>query len=110
MNNDIPPVNADPTRGVLLRVLGDVSAAIAIPAFLLALPPIQSWIFNEEARAEIALVSEIPVFDVRRPIPGLSVVYAGRDLTSSRQALVASKLRIENVGGKSITSAETTST
>lgn len=92
----------------LFRWLGAIAAVIAIPAFLISFPPVQGLLFNNNPEVELTLISEIPVFDVRQPLPGLAVTYNNSDLTSSRRSLVASRLRIQNTGGTSLTPADLT--
>ena len=90
---------------IVARSLGFVAAIIAVPAFIISIPPVQSALFNSSPEIQISLVNEIPVFDVLRPIPGLKVLYEGELLTPTRRSIVASRIRIENIGGKSLTPA-----
>lgn len=94
----------------IFRFLGAVGVLIAIPAFLVSLPPVQAWLFNSKPQVELALISEIPVFDVRQPVTGLAILYNNQDLTSTRRALVVSRLQIRNIGGDSVTPSDLTST
>lgn len=84
--------------GVILGILG----------FIIGLPPISEMAFGKRASLTLDVVSEIPVFAVRQPVPGLSVTLNSRDLTSSRQDLIAARLRIRNNGELSVNERNTT--
>jgi len=84
--------------GVLLGLLG----------FVITLPPVADRLFGKRMALTLEVVSQIPVFDVRQPVAGLSVTLNGRDLTSSRRDLVAVRLRLRNTGDLSITPRNTT--
>lgn len=77
--------------------------------FITQLPPVSEWLFGKRTAMNLEVVSQLPVFNVSQPVPGLSVVLEGQDLTSGNQGLVAARLRLRNSGDVSITPANTTS-
>lgn len=93
----------------LIQALGGIAAAIAVPAFVLSLPPVQNRLFDSKASIEISLNSEVSIFDVKQPLSNLNVVFNGTDLTASKRSLVSAKIRITNVGDRSLTPSDVSS-
>lgn len=85
-----------------------VGVMLGLIGFFITLPPVADRLFGKRMALTLEIVSQIPVFDVRQPVTGLSVILNGRDLTSSRRDLVAVRLRLRNVGDLSITPRNTT--
>ncbi|MEP7005975.1 MAG: hypothetical protein ABI810_08335 [Sphingomonas bacterium] len=84
--------------GVFLGIIG----------FLLGLPPVADMAFGKRVSLTLDVVSQIPVFAVRQPVPGLSVQLNSQDLTQTRRDLVAVRLRLRNDGEVSINARNTT--
>lgn len=85
--------------GVLLGIIG----------FVLGLPPVADMAFGKRVSLTLDVVSQVPVFAVRQPVPGLSVQLNSQDLTQTRRDLVAVRLRLRNSGEVSINARNTTS-
>lgn len=85
-----------------------VGVVLGLIGFVITLPPVADRLFGKRMALTLEVVSQIPVFDVRQPVAGLSVTLNGRDLTSSRRDLVAVRLRLRNTGDLSITPRNTT--
>ncbi|NIJ29724.1 hypothetical protein FHT00_001671 [Sphingomonas insulae] len=84
--------------GVLLGIVG----------FIIGLPPVSEIAFGKRMSLKLDVVSQIPVFAVRQPVPGLSVQLNSQDLTQSKRDLVAVRLRLRNDGEIGINSRNTT--
>lgn len=84
------------------RYLGAISVITAVPALILGLPPVQEKIFDRDPRIQVDLSSELPVFDIRKPMRGLSIVLNGSDINASNESLIASRVIIRNAGKISV--------
>ena len=84
------------------RYLGGLSVITAVPALILGLPPVQEKIFDRDPRIEVNLSSELPVFDIQKPMRGLSIILNGSDINASNEALIASRVIIRNAGKISV--------
>lgn len=92
----------------IVRGVGALSAVVAIPGFLISLPPVQNWLFDKKPKMLVSLESEIPIFDIKEPLKNLKVLYRGGDLTASKESLISARVRLTNAGGESLNPTDVT--
>lgn len=81
---------------------------MGILGFVLGLPPVSDVVFGKKIGLDLNVVSQIPVFAVQQPVPGLSVTFNSQDLTQARQDVIAARVRLQNTGDLSINAKNTT--
>lgn len=109
--SDLDEEDSKPWRLIRNRWFQAASAlgvVLGIVGFVIGLPPVAEIAFGKRVSLSLDVVSQIPVFAVRQPVPGLSVQLNSQDLTQTKRDLVAVRLRLRNNGEISVNARNTT--
>lgn len=78
------------------------AAVVTLVGFALTFPPVKRAVLGRDVSLQWTVVSELPVYDIRRPLPELSVTYQGQDLVKENQTIVISTIRLSNDGNEPV--------
>ncbi|WP_375188746.1 hypothetical protein [Sphingobium yanoikuyae] len=92
------------------RVGTIIALPLSIIGFVIAVPPVQDFLFGKKTSLNISAVSQIPMFGVRKPLPGLRIFLDNKNLLDSDKNIIISQVRITNNGDVSVTPSNTTKT
>ena len=86
----------------LFVVASALATLLTFIGFALTFEPVKRIVYGRDVSLQWEVLSEVPVFDIRRPLPELRVIYKGADLTRSNRAIVVSSIQIINNGNEPI--------
>lgn len=79
-----------------------IAALLTIVGFALTFDPIKRVVFGRDVNLQWTVTNEVPVFDIRNPLPELTVTYQGENLTRSDRTIVVSTVQLTNSGNEPV--------